>query len=130
MDGHERDAVLALLVAVEVGDQRDLIEVELELGPLLAFELVLVRDVEVPGAREELAQVVEARFGLGRVFLLERALVSRLRQDLADQVLEGVARAEVDQARPSRSVKRRLGKALTWPSMMALATSSTGLRER
>src|SRR5690606_33644100 len=87
MHRHQRDAVLAILVAVEIRDQRDLIEVELELRPRLALELVLVRGVEVAGAREELAQVVEPGLGLGRVLLLERAQVARLREDLGDQVL-------------------------------------------
>jgi hypothetical protein len=68
MRGHERYALAPELCLIHVGDQRDLVQEELERRAV--FE-VCVGGLEVLGSRDELTEVLETRLGFGRALTFE-----------------------------------------------------------
>jgi hypothetical protein len=78
---HQRDAIAAHLGLIQVGDQGHLIQEELEGRAIPGLR---VGGLEILGAGHELAQVLDAPLGFGRVLLLEVVQIARALQDQGD----------------------------------------------
>ena len=78
--GHQADAVVAFLDVIDLGVQGDLLEEQVHQG-LRSFFVLDVVALELFGCGEQFLQVLEARLGLDRGVLLERAQVARTLQD-------------------------------------------------
>ena len=111
---HQRDAVVAAVVAVDVGDERHLVEEQLERAALVTGR-VRIGAPEVFGRGEQLAQVLDPALRLERAVALERVEVAGAVERVRDRARgRGVARvvSELFDQREERADPRRRARAV------------------
>ena len=68
MRRHQGNPVLGWLIAVEIAEQGDLIEVEFDLAAVFLFDRIHIGQMEVFGANHQLFEVIQSALGLGAPF--------------------------------------------------------------